>query len=94
MAELHPFGCEISYKYALKDQNINDPKFGPSGKKGILVGYHMDPGVNGQKITKCWTKSQSMITSEANMCEPGDVVKYGVKRGCPNSPVKKPRRIS
>ena len=51
--ELHPFGCEITYKYALKDQNINDPKFGPSGKKGILVGYHMNPGENGQTITKC-----------------------------------------
>ena len=36
--ELHPFGCEITYNYALKDQNINDPKFGPSGKKGILIG--------------------------------------------------------
>ena len=41
---MHPSGCETTYKYALKDQNINDPKFGPSGKKGILIGYHMNPG--------------------------------------------------
>ena len=48
--KLHPFGCEVTYKYALKDQNVNDPKFGPSGKKVILVGYHMNPG--GQMVKR------------------------------------------
>ena len=44
LGDLHPFGCQITYKYALQDQNPNDTKFGPSGKQGVLVGYHMNPG--------------------------------------------------
>ena len=56
--ELHPFGCEITYKYALKDQNSNDPKFGPSGKRGVLIGYHVNPGGK-------WSKDFQMLDMDS-----------------------------
>ena len=41
--DLHPFGCQVTYKYALVEQGPTE-KFGPSGKPGVLIGYHMNPG--------------------------------------------------
>ena len=91
--EFHPFGCASTYKYALKDQNINDPRFGPSGKKGIPIGYHMNPGGgNGQNITKCWISIRSVTTLEANMFERDVVAKGRVKEGSRSFPVNKLRQ--
>ncbi len=41
---LHPFGSEVSYKPAIDDGSSNGRKFEPSGKKGIMMGYFMNPG--------------------------------------------------
>ena len=86
---LIPFGAEISYKSAVAEDNTSHGnKFGTSSRKGIMVGYWVNPGGKWSKdylVFDLDTIRQNKDARRIRMRRCGEIFQ---KRGLPIFPVK------